>query len=103
MKQSLSPQIYIGVDFDITVALDFDFFDNLTITEIFTLDSINVDIDEQMREHEHEYLQYYLQDMESYDSHSVQCILNTWEMNENSLRYSLKSLIYDLERDLFVS
>ena len=95
--------MYVGLDFEASFNLDYEFFDNLTITEIFTLDSINFDFDEQIREYEHEYLQYHLQDMETYDSDTVQCILNTWEMNEGSLRYSLKALICDLERDLFVS
>ena len=97
-----SPPLYGGVDYEATFYLDYDFFDNFTIAQTCSLDTIGVDVEDLIYEQECEYLEYHIKNLETYDSYNIQCLLNTWEMNAESFRYDLERMIAGLESDLFI-
>ena len=94
--------LYGGVDYEAIFYFDYDFFDNFTIVQMCSLDTLGIDVEDLIYEQECEYLEYHTANLTTYDSYNIQCLLNTWEMNANRFRYSLKRMIGSLENDLFI-
>jgi hypothetical protein len=94
--------IFLGIDHTATFYLDYDFFDNFSLAQMCSLDTIGVDIEDMIREHSRGYL-YYIQDQFEYVyMDDVRRAMHIWDSNERLFRNGLQRAISGLERDLFI-
>ena len=93
---------YGGVDHEATFYLDYDFFDNFTLAQACSLDTIGVNIESMIREYSQEYLRFCIPDIRDCDMDDLQDMVNTWNANASRFRKTLQRAISGLERDLFI-
>ena len=100
LKQSIL--IFLGVDHTATFYLDYDFFDNFSLAQMCSLDTLGIDIEGMIRERSRGYLFYIHDEFEYVYMDDVRRALRTWDLNERIFRNGLQCAISGLERDLLI-
>ena len=94
----LLPQQFPGVEYSTEFYLDYDFFDSLTLSEAFELETIpthrNYFIDCEDRDYiDVRYNQHKDVYRENPDSYDMECIINAWKLNRDALNSDIDDII----------